>query len=600
MREASLSQIKGIIKGNSLRTFPTPKRGFERLRPFPKPSISHDIPISDNTRFFVIGNCFARSVEDGLQRAGYNVLSSQFDTRLTGNAFQQFQRFNLLNLEVAANAIDWGAGAASNEGAALVDVDEEWVDLQTHFSFAGPSEEMLAARRIFNQKFAAIADCDVVVCELGRTRAWFDRETGLYLNCMPTNRLNELYPDRFVLREFDIDDMLASMDRICKSVVHCNPDARLVLAVPPVYTNNDFISNDILVDQITGKARQLVALDAFVRENSRCSHLPAWEISVLGDFASNYLPNSLHHPRKSLGYRAISNFINSSVAVEGEDTQLKARILECYAYSISFSEIGANAESLATLEPFLETGTSGVTINLDDHARLHRLYCQMLMKTGNAGKAFSHALAVLKARRSTDQVSDSEDDNEEMLSEDARPTEPAAAESARVGADAVFNIAANLLRMKGGPGDAEFLRGYAEARGLNFVVREHVDYSENSAPLIEALRTAASQGADDLPNLLGRLDEIRSSLSLNERWLVDKASLEWARVRGQTGWGIERAILMLESDPKSNDTRLANRVVAMTLTSGNRTQLHALLQIEKITADPQKLAQIQSALKPKA
>lgn len=149
IKVSSFDEVSRLISGNPLRQFPTMTKGRERLFPYARPRVTGAPVIARDARFFLIGACFARSLGRSLSAAGRTVLSVQGEEDVPGVVQEQFNRYNVFNLDVGMNEVKWALDAHEVPiDAALVELRGQWIDSQKHWAFAYPEDEARAYRQL--------------------------------------------------------------------------------------------------------------------------------------------------------------------------------------------------------------------------------------------------------------------------------------------------------------------------------------------------------------------------------------------------------------------------------------------------------------------
>src|SRR6185503_12468341 len=105
--------------------------------------------------------------------------------------------------------------------------------------------------------FRQLPECRIVVITLGLAEAWFDHETGLYLNTAPPLQATNRNPDRFSLDVLDYEDILSALERIYGLLsAHGHPDVKVLITVSPVPFKATFSGQDAITANTYSKAVQ--------------------------------------------------------------------------------------------------------------------------------------------------------------------------------------------------------------------------------------------------------------------------------------------------------------------------------------------------------
>ncbi|WP_165351878.1 GSCFA domain-containing protein [Salipiger sp. IMCC34102] len=281
-----------------------------------QPRIATDSRIAPDATFFVVGDGFARALEDALRAVDRYVLSAPRDADTTG-------RPGIGNLDVASNALGWAFAAEDGQDDALIEVDGRWIDMQARPDVSHELEEARSLRRRRTAEFERIAQADVILAVTTGVEQWFDRHTGLYLGAKPSPRMTELYPDRFELHRLDLAAVEAQLTRFCALVkTHGKPGALVLLAVSPVADSG---SEDPVADTFLGQAIQRIACARIVRDRDGVEYLPALESAILSDARFGYLDTDPGQTSPDLAARVMADLLEAYADPDPAQALLHAR-----------------------------------------------------------------------------------------------------------------------------------------------------------------------------------------------------------------------------------------------------------------------------------
>lgn len=508
----SAEQVNELTRGNRLRTFPSATQGRERLFPFARPQTTLSRPLPEDPSFFIAGNCFARGMEKALRQGGFRVLSSSYSPELSGDAVEQFQRFNKFNTDAVINEIKWAVNQADNMDDALIQVGTEWVDMQLHFTVAGDAQDMRQRRKLFNNAYAPIREADVVVLIVGGRRQWFDSLNGIYLNDMPTRKMTALYPGRFELHTLDLAAAEERLQHAVDVVRAAAPQAHLLLVNSPVYQPMTLSKEDALRDQPVGKSLQHLAISNVLARNPGIDYLPAYEIATLSDFSHSYLPGSPNHTVPDLATRVAADLL----AAGGVNDIRQARVA-ALGYGTALLRANMPQEAHDLLELVVARPDGGLVPGAERQVGLQRLYLQSLAMLGRQQDL---AVAGLRTLRSFD-VSGTDDDKDDELF---------VALAERAGAQSRFRSLVGMLSrpvaMYGDDADREFLQDFAARHGISLN-----QVAANTGGVVDArivqLRQLADTGKhEEAVAQLDAINPVRTSLSRADRMTLHLIALK--------------------------------------------------------------------------
>lgn len=381
---SSFDEVSNLVRHNPLRNYPNLKKGYDRLFPVPRPRMAVSRSLSPDARFFCIGACFARGMERALKAAGRTVLSSRTGLGLPGSIEDQFNRYNVFNLDVGLNEVRWSLGIHDAPAdAPLVKLGNDFTDLQLHWAFAHPEDEARRFRKLYNDSFASIVEADVVVLTAAGIRQWFDRERQIYINSMPPAGMIKVYPDRFEMHEFDVEGATARLRDIVHTLKDNLPRNPLILlGVAPVWQPISLSAQDALVDQMKVKAMQRVAVETICNEFENVDYLPALENALLGDFIHGYMNKSPNHTGPNLAERVVADMLEDYGA-----TDFAHRLMSARAHAEAALTAGDAKGAMALCEPLRD-------VVKNDH-QFRRFYLTVLSKAGRATDATTFLLDLI-------------------------------------------------------------------------------------------------------------------------------------------------------------------------------------------------------------
>lgn len=262
------------------------------------PEVRPGFRIGPGDRIFTIGSCFARNIERALLAQGQAVARPVLD--IPGLEFRPPHSLVLLNkftTHSMLNELRWALEpGAAFPAQSLLEEGEGWIDPQVVGDVApAPREVVLARRPHLRAAFAGAAECDVVVLTLGLVEAWWDAQTGLYLNRAPGYRTVKRHKGRFELRLLDHAANREALEQVRALLVrHGRPGLRMVVTVSPVPMSETFTGRDVLVANAYSKATLRAVAEDFARAHPDVDYYPSWESVTLSDRRVAF-QEDLHH-----------------------------------------------------------------------------------------------------------------------------------------------------------------------------------------------------------------------------------------------------------------------------------------------------------------
>jgi hypothetical protein len=208
------------------------------------------------------------------------------------------------------NELRWAAGIQAFPEASFVEEQEgRWVDLQVIPEIPpAPRTEVASRRGALRDLFGAAFDCRVILLTLGLVEAWFDEETGVFLNRAPGFWTVKRNPGRFTFHVLDGASNREALEEIRGLLLARDGDRRFVVTVSPVPLSETFSGNDVLVANTYSKATLRTVAGDFARAHPDVDYFPSYEIASLSDRRVAF-QEDLHHVHPAVVDVIVSTFL---------------------------------------------------------------------------------------------------------------------------------------------------------------------------------------------------------------------------------------------------------------------------------------------------
>jgi len=262
------------------------------------PEGHHSFTCNGQERFFAIGSCFARNVEERLELAGADVLSRKVSVDLLGAKMARITGlFNKYTPVSILQELRWAAGETPYPESAPIEVGPGvFYDPHLRLESGRASKDAILARRAqvdayFRQAFEA----DVVVITLGLIEAWQDVESGLFTNEVPAPTALKRTPERFRFKRLSAAECEAAVEESLKILRrHGKPNLRVVLTVSPVPLGRTFTQDDVIVANALSKSTLRVVAGTICDRHKDVDYFPSFEAVTLSDPAIAWQSDRLH------------------------------------------------------------------------------------------------------------------------------------------------------------------------------------------------------------------------------------------------------------------------------------------------------------------
>lgn len=248
------------------------------------------------SKFFCLGSCFARNIEEHLIYRGVEVLSKKVvspkdEWPARANGF-----LNKFTTHSMVQELRWLAHPPANPVEHLLETSKGWRDMHLTPGLQGSTLDRALERRAWlaAEYFPRIAQADVLVMTLGLNEVWRDTVAGTRLNAAPGLWEVRREPGRFVLEITDVEENVAALEEARALVKALNPAMKIVVTVSPVPMSTTFSGRDIAIANTLSKATLRAAADAFQMRHDDVDYFPSFEIATLSSRGFAYAPDCLH------------------------------------------------------------------------------------------------------------------------------------------------------------------------------------------------------------------------------------------------------------------------------------------------------------------
>lgn len=281
---------------------PAGKYAFQRLRrTWFTPQLNPKFKLRRDDKFYAIGSCFARGVENSLKKLNIAVESAapEFDklqpTRKQVSGLGFTNKYNTYSI---LNELRW-----SLDPEAVFPLDSivqltktTWYDPHTNptLDFA-PLEETLERRSLVQEVTKRITDCRAVIVTLGLAEVWRDIQADVFVNCTPIPSLFETQPGRYEFHLTGFAQNLANLEAIHALLTeYGHPDVHIVVTVSPVPLMNTFSNMDIVVANTWAKSLLRAVAQEWAAAHANVDYFPSYEIVQYSDRAATWEPDLRH------------------------------------------------------------------------------------------------------------------------------------------------------------------------------------------------------------------------------------------------------------------------------------------------------------------
>ena len=294
LRNYEANEARTWYKNSADANDPDGKYAFQRLRKtWFTPEINPKFKMRRDDKFYAIGSCFARGLENALAQHGMTVES----------AAPEFARLQAANKEVSGlgftnkyntysilNELRWALDPdAEFPRESIVQLTETtWDDPHTTPTLAFANlQETLERRSLMEAVTRRIKNCRAVILTLGLAEVWRDVKADVFINRTPIPSLLKTEPDRYEFRLTGVAENTANLEGIHTLLTqYGHPDVRIVVTVSPVPLMNTFSTMDIVVANTWAKSLLRTVAQEWATAHSNVDYFPSYEIVQSSDRAA--------------------------------------------------------------------------------------------------------------------------------------------------------------------------------------------------------------------------------------------------------------------------------------------------------------------------
>jgi hypothetical protein len=272
---------KGVAPDEPGGTF-----AFQRLRePLFTPTIKPGFKLQRGHKFFAIGSCFARGIEQALVNRKMDVLSAApefaalqtVSTNVTALGFTN--KYNTFSID---NELQWALNPeAECPHESIVDLGGN-VFCDPHITPMLPladEKETWRRRSLINMVNQRVVQCRVVIITLGLIEAWRDTITDTFINTTPISEVFRRYPDRYEFHVTDFSQNLTNLEKIHALLERFgHPDIQIVVTVSPVPLMATFSGQDVVVANTYAKSLLRAVAQEWAAKHNNVHYFPSYEI----------------------------------------------------------------------------------------------------------------------------------------------------------------------------------------------------------------------------------------------------------------------------------------------------------------------------------
>lgn len=300
-----------------------PQSGNKRVAAMASAYGLKSFSVSQVDPVFTIGSCFARGVEIGLARRGFDVpmagLRLERQSPVGAAVQEPLGLLNKYTPHSMINEVEAAFRLCDTGGFFHPGPNGDVIDIQLNVSSAMTLADAQDIRgKVEASVRAGLERARLVVITLGLVECWYDCEARQYTNTMPDPRRAMRERGRF---EFHVLGPQAAINstvyliELMRSVGQ--PDQRVLLSVSPVAFGRTFVDADVLAANAYSKAVLRVAAHAVAEQFAHVNYFASYE-TVLNSCRSEVWEGDYRHVKRETVAHNVGNMIEAYVVKTGE------------------------------------------------------------------------------------------------------------------------------------------------------------------------------------------------------------------------------------------------------------------------------------------
>jgi hypothetical protein len=255
------------------------------------PEIVPRFSLAKGTSIFIVGSCFARSVEEKLQE--FSLPTRRFAAPESERPGRPNGILNEYNPGTMCQRVEYAAKGASFGDLCIAPEGDGYIDLLLpEYVTPATKERLLERRAEVDDVYIDLAASEAVIVALDVVEAWYDKAAGLYLNRIPPAAFLLADRERFELHILDVDDTQRLLERMVNALTAMGI-AKILVTVSPVALEATYSGKDCVLANSYSKSVLVVSATHVSRIYREVDYFPGCEI-VTSAGPDSYAPDFIH------------------------------------------------------------------------------------------------------------------------------------------------------------------------------------------------------------------------------------------------------------------------------------------------------------------
>jgi hypothetical protein len=252
------------------------------------------------SKFFTIGSCFARNVENYLQSKKIPLLSKM--DNVSADYFKSSggqNRSGYQNVYTPGSVLEASRLCLSETSfKSIVKHEDLYYDLMTHGLKGLPQKIAYEIHEGIVNTYQKLADADALIITLGYTEAWSYKPTNMWVNQSPADPKLRKLAENFEFHILNYDMIYEILREALDNFKKINPNLKFILTVSPVPLGSTFSNDHILIANQRSKSTLHSVAQRIWKENQDVDYFPSYEMVSLSDRSFAFEGDNIHVTQK--------------------------------------------------------------------------------------------------------------------------------------------------------------------------------------------------------------------------------------------------------------------------------------------------------------
>ncbi len=301
-----------------------PQRAFWRggvagAPAFPPDFYRPKFPVTQETRVFTAGSCFAQHVGAAMKAAGIKVIDAEparrglppETTKRFGYGVYSARYGNLYTVKQFRQLVDELNGA--QPALPVWEREGRFWDAQR----PGVEPDGLASPELVTEMRAqhleavaeALSQADMIVFTLGLTEAWEHKASGTVYPTAPGTIAGDYDPDIFHFANYGVADILDDFTALEEALSDINPNLKWLLTVSPVPLAATASGQHVLPATVRSKSILRTVCDMLCESSDRIDYFPSYELVTSPAHTTSPFAEDLRSVRPEIVAQIMQTFL---------------------------------------------------------------------------------------------------------------------------------------------------------------------------------------------------------------------------------------------------------------------------------------------------